>query len=1036
MTPQPRVSAILVTYNYGRFLRRAIESVLEQEYPSQLVQLIVVDDGSQDDTPEVAAEFGDRITYVRKQNGGLRSAINRGLAEVRGEFIALHSGDDIWLPGKLRCLTEVLEARPEVGLVYGDTAVIDAEENLLHPSFMAMAQIKPLRGRVLGALIRANFVSGGALLVRSSLMDRFAPLPNHAGWEDWWMAVRVSEVAEIEFVPRPVHGYRRHGANMNLGADQATAVKLAIEETAFRRFVLTDLQADGVSADDLLSAWRSFAGCAQLSAQHAGADIAEVLPVTARDTLRSQDAVRAAESCLAAGDARAAMRETVRALGHDPRNALAHEVLALLTAHMAASRPLRTLDVQTRSFVTFAFAEEIAARPQLLSAYADAFDGSADATLLIGLPAQGAGEAAERLSDTVAALGLDSPETADMVASVVSDGDHALIAPTVSAVLTDQRLARPAVDRGARRRGVGGGTRPLVEDAATAGLTEAPPPRPRAVPCRAAPRRSADRGRDHQRSAPLVLELVRARQRRVRAEVALDDPQREVDARQRPAARDHVAVVDHACVGPHVGAGRAQVVERHAVGDRRAAAQQPGAGEQHRTGADRCDHGAGGVQTCDQSRQAALVEQVAHAAAGQPAAARHDQQAGRLADAAVALDRQAVGRPDAARARGVSHRAHIQAGPAEDLEGPYAVQLVTAVEEQHVDLGKGRIAHARHRRRRRGRAQVAGKTTIIGFMPSAARHRVVVLALPGVVLLDLAAPMHLFGHCGGEHYACEVAGVQAGAVASSTGMQVVAPHGLTALRRAGTIVVPGTVDHGPPPPAVTDALRAAHRRGARVMSVCTGAFVLARAGLLDGRRATTHWASAAELAQRFPAVTVDPDVLYVDEGEVLTSAGVASGLDLCLHVIRRDHGARYAAAIARRTVVAPHRDGGQAQFIERPIEGEGEGAARLEATRAWALARLASPLDVTTLARHACVPPRTFARRFREETGTTPAQWVLDQRTLVARRLLERSDMPVEQVATECGFAGAASLREQFARRVRTTPTAYRRTFRASAAVL
>jgi AraC family transcriptional regulator, transcriptional activator FtrA len=248
--------------------------------------------------------------------------------------------------------------------------------------------------------------------------------------------------------------------------------------------------------------------------------------------------------------------------------------------------------------------------------------------------------------------------------------------------------------------------------------------------------------------------------------------------------------------------------------------------------------------------------------------------------------------------------------------------------------------------------------------------------------------------------------------------------------------VPG-IEAGASRDDFTQAARAvarAHRRGARVMSICTGAFVLAEAGLLDGRRATTHWDSTERLAHDYPRVTVDPGVLYVDEGSVLTSAGVAAGLDLCLHVIRRDHGAEVATRIARRTVVAPHRDGGQAQFVSepiasRPVTATGIGTS-LEATRAWALDRLDHPLDVATLARQACMSPRSFARRFRQETGTTPAQWVTDQRTRVAQTLLETTDIPVEHVAARTGFGSATTLRTHFGRRLATTPTAYRRAFR------
>jgi transcriptional regulator GlxA family with amidase domain len=234
---------------------------------------------------------------------------------------------------------------------------------------------------------------------------------------------------------------------------------------------------------------------------------------------------------------------------------------------------------------------------------------------------------------------------------------------------------------------------------------------------------------------------------------------------------------------------------------------------------------------------------------------------------------------------------------------------------------------------------------------------------------------------------------------------------------------------------VTEALAAAASRGARVLSVCSGTFALAHAGLLDGRRVTTHWAFAEELARRFPAVEVDPAALYVDEGEVMTSAGLSAGIDLCLHVIREDWGAAVGERVARHMVAAPHREGGQAQFIERPSAVPEAGAVgSLEPTRHWATERLAEPLDVAAMARHARVSPRTFARRFREETGTTPLQWLLGQRVLEARRLLEETDLPIDAIAWRAGFGTAASLRDHFRRATATTPTAYRRSFRPLAA--
>jgi transcriptional regulator GlxA family with amidase domain len=309
------------------------------------------------------------------------------------------------------------------------------------------------------------------------------------------------------------------------------------------------------------------------------------------------------------------------------------------------------------------------------------------------------------------------------------------------------------------------------------------------------------------------------------------------------------------------------------------------------------------------------------------------------------------------------------------------------------------------------------------------RHRVVALIAKEVVAFDLSIPAQVFGQ-ERARYSFAVCAPEAGAVPTEHGFDVVAPFGLEALESADTVVVPGIGDHAwPIPDAALDALRAAAERGARVASICTGAFVLAAAGLLDGRRATTHWQYASLLARSFPRVEVDPDVLYVDEGDVLTSAGVAAGVDLCLYLVRRDFGADAANAIARRMVVAAHRDGGQAQFVERPLPPAAGGG--LAATRAWMEERLAEPLTVADMARHAGWSARTFARRFVAETGTTPLQWLIGRRVAEAQRLLEVSDASVEEVAARCGFGGAVALRQHFGRVVGTSPTAYRRAFAA-----
>ncbi len=313
--------------------------------------------------------------------------------------------------------------------------------------------------------------------------------------------------------------------------------------------------------------------------------------------------------------------------------------------------------------------------------------------------------------------------------------------------------------------------------------------------------------------------------------------------------------------------------------------------------------------------------------------------------------------------------------------------------------------------------------------------RVVLLLVEGSVLFDVGTAVSVFGppRPGSSRpvlpYALEVAAREPGPVTTSSGVVLHADVGLEALESADLVVVGGSVpDLVAPQRAALDAVAAAHARGARVMSICTGAFVLAHAGLLDGRRATTHWSFCERLATAFPAVEVDPGVLYVDDGDVLTSAGLAAGMDLCLHVVREDAGAGAAAAVARWHVVAPHRDGGQAQFIAAPLgAGGGDG---LGPTRAWALEHLDEPLAVADLARHALMSPRTFARRFVEETGTTPKRWLLAQRVVRARELLEGTDHPVEEVARRAGFGSAAALRVHFGRATTTRPTAYRRTFR------
>jgi transcriptional regulator GlxA family with amidase domain len=328
---------------------------------------------------------------------------------------------------------------------------------------------------------------------------------------------------------------------------------------------------------------------------------------------------------------------------------------------------------------------------------------------------------------------------------------------------------------------------------------------------------------------------------------------------------------------------------------------------------------------------------------------------------------------------------------------------------------------------RRSIPAASGRNANIHYDPANVHH-VAVLALDAVVPLDLAIPTQVFGVYAEVPYRVTVCAVEAGPLATTAGYPIVAQAGLDALAGADTVIVPGFTPHlRTPGEPVLDALRGAASRGARMASICTGAFALAAAGVLDGRRATTHWRDAADLARRYPAIHVEPDVLYVDEGSVLTSAGVASGLDLSLHMLRTDHGAALASHVARRLVVPPHRDGGQAQYVDQPLPAHTGGS--LATTRAWALEHLHEPLTVRALAAHAHVSERTFARRFTAETGVPVLQWLLARRVDAARTALESTSASIDEIAAACGFGTAANLRKHFRRHVATTPTAYRATF-------
>ncbi|GLZ79290.1 AraC family transcriptional regulator [Actinorhabdospora filicis] len=316
-------------------------------------------------------------------------------------------------------------------------------------------------------------------------------------------------------------------------------------------------------------------------------------------------------------------------------------------------------------------------------------------------------------------------------------------------------------------------------------------------------------------------------------------------------------------------------------------------------------------------------------------------------------------------------------------------------------------------------------------------HEVAVLALDGVIPFELSIPSRVFGATEHDHdeplYRVRTCGIGDGPVRTTEDFAILPEHGPGILATADTVVIPAAYADGDPvyergelSPEVAAAL-ALVRPGTRMASICLGSYVLAAAGYLDGRTATTHWWHAGHFQRLFPGVRVDAGVLFTDDGDVLTSAGAAAGLDLCLHMIRRDHGAAVANAVARTCVAPPWRDGGQAQYVDRPVPPGGDDGT--SPTRAWLLARLDRPVSLTEMAAHARMSRRTFTRRFREETGQSPVEWLTDRRLDAARGLLETTGLAVDQIAARVGFGGGTSLRQHMRASYGVSPAAYRRTF-------
>jgi glycosyltransferase involved in cell wall biosynthesis len=438
-THTPVVSIVMATYNFERFLARAVESALAQDYPADALDIVVVDDGSTDSTPRVMRPYLDRVKYIRKENGGLLTTVNRGLAEARGEFVSLLSGDDEFLPHKTRAQVEFLLEHPEVGMVYADLEVVDDHGKILHPSLWRAGNLTQVRGRAFGPLLTKNVVSGGAMMFRSSLKPHFHPLPDTAAWEDWYISLKIAAVAEIDYIPQAVYRYRYHGDNMNLGAKGPKMAALLREELKFRRSLLAELEPGLVSVAELMSGWTAFNTTVTMLAQMTGEPIEALILVSEEQRARAREAVAAARAA-GAGDTRAFV--LVNALAYDPWNVDAQADLGRALA--APARP--ALD-GVRAFATLAFADELVAAPEMLTAYASCFSGGDDATLVVlGDPGE-----FDALGAALDVAGLADEDGPDMLAVAHDEGTPQSLAGAVQAVYSrrpqhGELASRPRVD--------------------------------------------------------------------------------------------------------------------------------------------------------------------------------------------------------------------------------------------------------------------------------------------------------------------------------------------------------------------------------------------------------------------------------------------------------------------------------------------------------------------------------------------------------------------------------------------------------------
>ena len=432
----PLVSCIVPAYNYAGWIGAAIDSVLAQPQAGD-IEIIVVDDGSTDETASVVAAYGERVRYVHKDNGGLVKAVDRGIGEATGAYLTLLDADDEWPLGRLDPLLEVMETRPEVGLVYGDMDVVDEHGNRIHASFFDTYRVTPAMGRAFPTLIKFNTVSGGAALWRASLKPAYHPIQPAAAYPDWWLAVTIARVAEIAYVPVVVNHYRQHGANMGLAADDEKSMRnMRDHELKFKRWMLATAKTGEIPAMELFGALAQHERLRLLAANHFGIDETAIDPVSHDDERRSLAAHDRAGAALERGDRDAAICALVNALAHNPWNGPARAALEMTLNGGAVARPERGRLAGTRGFATLAFAGELVANPDLLRGYSSVLGADDDATLVVWAPNWTADEAMTRLGPVVEQLGLGDDDGPDIL--VETGSSEEALAAGVDAVMTGE----------------------------------------------------------------------------------------------------------------------------------------------------------------------------------------------------------------------------------------------------------------------------------------------------------------------------------------------------------------------------------------------------------------------------------------------------------------------------------------------------------------------------------------------------------------------------------------------------------------------